>query len=281
MGGDGRNSIGSRQEVVLVNRSGASLRGPSVARWVGQTPTAPSGWKRNGSQSGQGAIELGFPGPTLGKMQGEEECRTGEPSGEGEDPPWVGLGGEAARGEMVETHTVLEVSDGVLDLGVTAMVSLQVQGIPVPVGDESVITVGGENRSRCWPAPWVVPWPHLSGPVPPFPARRWQAPPPLAARPSLSRAVSASPAPTRSTSASSIQPPPARACPCEKGGWRPPASSAYRQRGLGRERVPGPGAGQPGEESPGAGPGWQAGQTGIGRPEVAVEGDADSVGVVK
>ena len=70
------------------------------------------------------------------------------------------------------------------------------------------------------------------------------------ARPSLSRTISASPAPTRSTSASSIQPPPARACPCEKGGWRPPASSAYRQRGLGRERVPGPGAGQPGGGKP-------------------------------
>ena len=30
------------------------------------------------------------------------------------------IGGEAARGEMVEPHAVLEVSDGVLDLGVAA-----------------------------------------------------------------------------------------------------------------------------------------------------------------
>ena len=36
-----------------------------------------------------------------------------------------GVGGEAVRGEMVETRAILEVSDGVLDLGVAAMVSLQ------------------------------------------------------------------------------------------------------------------------------------------------------------
>ena len=56
------------------------------------------------------------------------------------------IGGEAARGEMVETHAVLEVSDGVLDLGVATMVGLQFQGVPVPVGDEAVIAVVGEQR---------------------------------------------------------------------------------------------------------------------------------------
>ena len=35
------------------------------------------------------------------------------------------VGGEAPRGEMVQSHAVLEVSDGVLDLGVAAMVGLQ------------------------------------------------------------------------------------------------------------------------------------------------------------
>ena len=39
-----------------------------------------------------------------------------------------GVGGEAPRGEMVESDAVLEVSNGVLDLGVAAMVSLQFQG---------------------------------------------------------------------------------------------------------------------------------------------------------
>ena len=47
------------------------------------------------------------------------------------------VGGEAARGEIV-----LEVSDGVLD-GVAPMVGLS--GFPLPVGDEAVIAVGGEE----------------------------------------------------------------------------------------------------------------------------------------
>ena len=56
-----------------------------------------------------------------------------------------GVGGEAARGEMVEADAVLQVSDGILNLGVAAMVGLQFQGFPVPVGDEAVIAVGGEE----------------------------------------------------------------------------------------------------------------------------------------
>ena len=40
---------------------------------------------------------------------------------------------------MIESHAVLEVSDGIFDLGVAAMVGLQLQGLPVPVGDEAVI----------------------------------------------------------------------------------------------------------------------------------------------
>ena len=46
---------------------------------------------------------------------------------------------------MVQPHTVLEVSDGILDLGVAAMVGLQFEHLPVPVGDEAVIAVGGEE----------------------------------------------------------------------------------------------------------------------------------------
>ena len=40
------------------------------------------------------------------------------------------IGGEAARGEMVQSNAVLEVADGVLDLGVAPMVGLQFQGVP-------------------------------------------------------------------------------------------------------------------------------------------------------
>ena len=123
---------------------------------------APSGWEWQGSQPCQGATELGFPGPALGKMQSEAARRVGEPSGEGEEPPPEGLGGydlltqteprrpagqvmrqhlhgqpggvggEAARGEMIQPHVVLDVSNGVLDLGVAAMVGLQLQGSPPP-----------------------------------------------------------------------------------------------------------------------------------------------------
>ena len=46
---------------------------------------------------------------------------------------------------MVETDAVLEVADGVLYLGVAPMVGLQFQGLAVPVGDEGVIAVGGEE----------------------------------------------------------------------------------------------------------------------------------------
>ena len=56
------------------------------------------------------------------------------------------IGGEATRGEMVEPDAVLQVANGVLDLGVAAMVGLQRQGISIPVGDESVIAVVGEQR---------------------------------------------------------------------------------------------------------------------------------------
>ena len=148
--------------------TGASWWGRWVSGWS-------SGWEWNGSQSCQGAAELGFPRPALGQMQGEAARRAGEPSGQGEEPPPEGLGGhdlltqadaggpagqvvrhrlyrqpgavggEAARGEMVQPDAVLEVAYRVLDLGVAAMISLQFQGLPVPVGAEAVIAVGGEE----------------------------------------------------------------------------------------------------------------------------------------
>ena len=47
---------------------------------------------------------------------------------------------------MVEAHAVLQVADGVLDLGVAAMVGLQFQGVALPVGDEGVIAVVRKQR---------------------------------------------------------------------------------------------------------------------------------------
>ena len=46
---------------------------------------------------------------------------------------------------MVQPDAVLEVANGILDLGVAAVVSLQFQGLSVPVGAEAVIAVGGEE----------------------------------------------------------------------------------------------------------------------------------------
>ena len=61
---------------------------------VGRLPAPRSGREWQGAQSGQGVTELGFPGPALGKMQGEAACGVGEPSGDGEEPPPEGLGGD-------------------------------------------------------------------------------------------------------------------------------------------------------------------------------------------
>ena len=115
----------------------------SVAGW-------PSGRERNGLQPGQGATELGFPRPAPGEMQSEAARRAGDPSHQSEDPPPEGLGdhgplaqtnprrpagqvmrhhldrqpgavgGEARRRHVVQPDAVLEVSDGILDLGDTA-----------------------------------------------------------------------------------------------------------------------------------------------------------------
>ena len=123
-----------------------------LAGWRVSGRRAPSGSEWNGSQSGQGATDLLLPWPTLGKMQGEAACGAGEPSGQGEDPSSErlgghdlltqadtgrpagqvvrhhlyrepgGVGGEAARGEMVQPDAVLEVAYRILDLGVAAMV---------------------------------------------------------------------------------------------------------------------------------------------------------------
>ena len=119
-----------------------------LAGWRVSGRRAPSGWEWQGAQSSEGATELVFPGPAPWQMQSEAARRAGEPSGHREEASSEGLGGhhrltqtdarypacqvvgdhlhrqpggvggEAARGEMVQPDAVLEVSDGVLDLGV-------------------------------------------------------------------------------------------------------------------------------------------------------------------
>ena len=46
---------------------------------------------------------------------------------------------------MVQSDTVLEVAYRILDLGVAAMVGLHVEHLPIAVGDETAIAVGGEE----------------------------------------------------------------------------------------------------------------------------------------
>ena len=46
---------------------------------------------------------------------------------------------------MVQSHAVLQVADGVLDLGVSAVVGFQFQCVALSVRDEGVIAVAGEE----------------------------------------------------------------------------------------------------------------------------------------
>ena len=63
------------------------------------------------------------------------------------------IGGEAARGKMVESHAVLQIADGILHLGVAAVVGLQFQGVAFSTGDEAVVAIGveeGQLRAGRW-----------------------------------------------------------------------------------------------------------------------------------
>ena len=85
--GAGRGRRDSMQGKTIADRAGATLWGGWVVWWTGQAPSAPSGRQWQGSQSSQGASELGFPRPALGKMQSEAARRAGEPSGHREEAP--------------------------------------------------------------------------------------------------------------------------------------------------------------------------------------------------
>ena len=86
----GRDGGERTQQETLSDRGGASLRGGWVVWWMGQ---APSGRRWQGSQPSEGATELGFPGPALGKMQSEAARLAGEPAGQREEASSEGLGG--------------------------------------------------------------------------------------------------------------------------------------------------------------------------------------------
>ncbi len=86
-GGIRRSKRCSRTELVRV------CGDVQLAGWRVSGGRAPSGGERQRSESGEGATELGFPGPTLGQMQSAAARRAGEPSGHGKEAASQGLGG--------------------------------------------------------------------------------------------------------------------------------------------------------------------------------------------
>ena len=163
-GHGGRNSTGGRQEVSLADRVGASWWGRSVGRIAGQRAgrrrqggdgrarnraRARLNWFSQGQRWGRCKVRrraervsrpareknrrrrvlvvtTGSPRP----MRAVQRARLWAITCTASQAPFgrLRIGGEATRGEMVEPDAVLEVSDGVLDLGVAPMVGLQFRG---------------------------------------------------------------------------------------------------------------------------------------------------------
>ena len=57
------------QQGTLSDRAGASLRGSSVVRWVGRSPTVPSGREWNGSQPGKARLNFSAQGQRSGRCR--------------------------------------------------------------------------------------------------------------------------------------------------------------------------------------------------------------------
>ena len=158
----GRDSGERTQQEALADRTGASSRGRSVGRMAAgcrRRRQAGSGRARNRARA---RSNWASQGQRCGRCRVRRRAERGDPSGQGEEPPPEGLGGhhllaqtdarrpagdvvghhlyrqpggvggEAARGEMVQPDAVLEVSDGILDLGVAAMVEPPVRATPRP-----------------------------------------------------------------------------------------------------------------------------------------------------
>ena len=89
-------SAGAAMRGMAREYAAGNSRGPGwreFAGKLGQLQAGQSGGEWNGSQSGHGASELGFPRPMLGKMQGKAARRAGDPSHQSEEPPPEGFGG--------------------------------------------------------------------------------------------------------------------------------------------------------------------------------------------
>ena len=179
-----RAACSKRGSLADLARAGGDV---PLAGWRVSGRRAPSGWEWQGSQSGEGATELVFPGPTLGQMQGEATGRAGEPSGEGEEPPPEDFGGHhllaqpdaarssergcapspapparrrwrrsAPRGDGFNPTPYLRSRMAFSISAWRRWSASSCQGIAVPVGDAAVVAVGGEEGpvgNRAWAAP--------------------------------------------------------------------------------------------------------------------------------
>lgn len=129
------------------------IGGRAPARSVGRSSGGER--QRDGAQGAERGGEAIGPRPLLRQVQPEASGRAGQASRQGEEPPAQGLGRdqrlaeadtagparevvghhlqreprgvgpEAPRGQVVEPDAVLEVADGVLDLGVASVIGLE------------------------------------------------------------------------------------------------------------------------------------------------------------
>ena len=140
------------------SRTGLARVGGDVGALADGRRQAGSGMARSRARA---RLNFSSQGQSCGRCRVRRRAERVRPPGQGEDPSSEGLGGhdlfaqtdsrrpagqvvghrlyrqpggvggEAAGRQVVQPDTVLEVSDGILDLGVAAMISLQIEHLPV------------------------------------------------------------------------------------------------------------------------------------------------------
>ena len=171
----GRDSGERPQQEALADRTGASSRERSVGRWVGWLQAgceAGSGrarsrararvnWVSHGQCCGRCSVRRRaerVSRPARAKtrrlsvlvvttcsprpIRAVQRARLWAITCTASQAP---LAAKRPDGGWLRPNAVLQVPDGILDLGVAAVVGLQFEHLPVPAGDEAVIAAGGEE----------------------------------------------------------------------------------------------------------------------------------------
>ena len=163
----GRDSWERTQQEALADRTGASSRGRSVGRMAAggrrrrqagsgkarNRASARSNWAPQGQRCGrcrvrrraERVIRLARPKNRRRRVLVVTTCSPRPIRAVQRAMLWAhhlyrqpsAVGGETAGRHVVQPDAVLEVSDGILDLGVAAMTGLQFEQLPVPVGVDS------------------------------------------------------------------------------------------------------------------------------------------------